>query len=276
MCRARSMTYTRSVSMLQRISDWPAYITYSQPNAADVGPPSAGITFAGIVTILRRRQTNNTQTTQTVVALTLAVIFAVRPLYTGTASVLIDPHRQEVINLNENTAALRSASTDEAAVQSQVLLMQSAEVLRRVVKEQNLTADPDFTPQPRFLGPLKKQFSSGHKAEGLSAQDFAVMNSVDVLQKRLKVERQQNSYLVDINVRSHDPNKAAHVADAVAGAYLAELVKAKVDSVKVAAGWMDQQLNELKSRGRGAGGAGGGGRARRGRGRAQGGAGEEQ
>ena len=182
------------------------------------------------------------------VALTLAVIVVVRPLYTGTATVLIDPHRQEVINLNDNTATLRGASTDEAAVQSQVLLMQSAEVLRRVVKEQNLTADPDFMPQPSLLGPLKKLFSSGHKAEGLSAQDIAVMNAVDLLQKRLKVSRQQSSYLVDINVGSHDPTKAARVADAVANAYLAELVKGKVDSVKVAAGWMDQQLNDLKSR----------------------------
>src|SRR3569833_2698981 len=94
MCRARSMTYTRSVSMLQRISDWPAYITYSQPNAADVGPPSAGITIAGIVTILRRRLTIIALTTLTVVALTLTVIFAVRPLNTGTASVLIDPRRR--------------------------------------------------------------------------------------------------------------------------------------------------------------------------------------
>jgi exopolysaccharide transport family protein len=234
--------------MLQRISDGPAHIAYAPPIAADVGPPSAGITIAGIFTILRRRLTIIGFTTLVIVALTLAVIVVVRPLYTGTATVLIDPHRQEVINLNDNTATLRGASTDEAAVQSQVLLMQSAEVLRRVVKEQNLTADPDFMPQPSLLGPLKKLFSSGHKAEGLSAQDIAVMNAVDVLQKRLKVSRQQSSYLVDINVGSHDPTKAARVADAVANAYLAELVKGKVDSVKVAAGWMDQQLNDLKSR----------------------------
>ncbi|MGN6571541.1 MAG: GumC family protein, partial [Pseudolabrys sp.] len=234
--------------MLQRISDAPAHITYAPSIAADVGPSSAGITIAGIFTILRRRLTVIGLTALAMVALTLVVILVVRPSYTGTSTVLIDPHRQEVINLNDNSAAMRNSSTDEAAVQSQVLLMQSAEVLRRVVKELNLTSDPDFMPQPSLLGPLKKLFSTGHKAHGLSAEDIAVMNSVDVLQKRLKVTRQQNSYLVDINVRSHEPNKAARVADAVANAYLAELVKAKVDSVKVAAGWMDQQLNDLKSR----------------------------
>ena len=127
--------------MLQRISDAPAHIAYAPTIAADVGPPSAGITIAGIFTILRRRLAIIALTALAVVAVTLAVIVVVKPLYTGTATILIDPHRQEVINLNQNTAALRNASPDEAAVQSQVLLMQSAEVLRRVVKEQNLTAD---------------------------------------------------------------------------------------------------------------------------------------
>src|SRR3569833_3160820 len=147
-CRARSMTNTRSVSMLQRISDAPAHIAYAPPIAADVGPPSAGITIAGIFTILRRRDALIAHTAMAEVGVTLAVIVVVKPLYTGTATSLIDPHRQEVINLNQNTAALRNASPDEAAVQSQVLLMQSAEVLRRVGKEQNLTADPEFMPQP--------------------------------------------------------------------------------------------------------------------------------
>src|SRR3569833_4757231 len=80
------------------------------------------------------------------------------------------------------------------------------------------------------------------------APEIAVMNSVDILRKRLKATRQQNSYLVDINVSSHEPNKAALVADAVANAYLAELVKAKVESGKVAAGWMDEQIAQIKSR----------------------------
>src|SRR5579885_3052989 len=222
--------------MLPRISEGPARLAYAPQMAGDFGPSSAGITIAGIFTILRRRLTIVCGTAAAALLLTLVFIFAVQPTYTGTATVLIDPHRSDVINPNDNTAAMRNSTTDEAAVQSQVLLMQSAEVLRRVVKELKLTADPDFSPQPSLLGPLKKLFTTGHKAKGLSAQDIAVLNSVDILQKRLKVTREQNSYLVDISVKSHEPNKAATVANAVANAYLAELVKAKADSVKVAAG----------------------------------------
>lgn len=234
--------------MLQRISERPGPATFAPQIAADPGPSAAGITISGILTILRRRLTVIGIVALSLVVLTIAFVLSVRPSYTATSSVLIDPHRSEVINLNESSAAIRNAATDEAAIQSQVLLMQSVEVLRSVVKGLNLTEDPDFSPQPSFLDPLKKLFSTGHKTKGLSKQDLAVLNSVDILRRRLKVSRQQNSYLVDIDVSSHEPAKAATVANAVADAYLAELVKAKVDAVKVAAGWMDQELAKLKTR----------------------------
>lgn len=234
--------------MLQRISDEPWSGTLAPQYGVDAGPHAANITIPGIFNILRRRMAVIGVTACAVVALTVVFLFAVRPYYTATATVLIDPHRSDVINLNENTARIRNTTTDEAAIESQVLLVQSVEVLRRVVKTLNLTADRDFSPQPGFLDPLKRLLPLSHKTDGLSAQDVAVLNSVGILQQRLKVSRQQNSYLVDVNVSSHVPKKAAVVANAVVDAYLAELVKAKADAVKTAAGWMDKQLARLKSR----------------------------
>jgi len=234
--------------MLQRISDGQAPARYIPYVTADTAPAAAGITIAGIFSILRRRLGIIGATTLAVVALTIVFILVVRPLYTATATVLIDPHRSDVINLNDNTATVRNAATDEAAIQSQVLLMQSVEVLRRVVKTLNLTSDPDFSPQPSILDPLKKLLAFGKKSDDLSAEEAATLASVTILDKRLQVGRQQNSYLVDINVKSHEPKKAAVVANAVVNAYFAELVKAKAESVTVAAGWMDQQLADLKSR----------------------------
>ena len=233
--------------MLQRISERSDPVQLAAPYSADTGPAAAGVTIAGIFSILRRRIGIVGAATGAVLVLTLAFILIVRPSYTATATVLIDPHRSQVINFND-TANVQNSSPDEAAVQSQVLLMQSTEVLRGVVKSLNLTSDPDFSPQPGLLDPLKHLLFPHHSVDGLSAEDIAALNSVEILKKRLKVERQQNSYLVDINVSAHDPKKAATVANAVVNAYLGQLVKAKAESVKVAAGWMDQQLAQLKSR----------------------------
>lgn len=233
--------------MLQRISERPDPVELAATYTADTGPAAGGITIAEIVRILRRRIGIVGTAAGAVLVLTLAFILVVRPYYTATATVMIDLHRSQVINFND-TSNVRNSATDEAAVQSQVLLMQSAEVLRAVVKTLNLTSDPDFSPQPGLLDPIRRLLSSHHRVDGVSAQDIAMLNSAELLKKRLKVSRQQNSYLVDIGVSAHDPKRAAVVADAVVKAYLAQLVKTKGDAVRLAAGWMDQQLAQLKSR----------------------------
>lgn len=234
--------------MLQRISDPSSPTALPPQHGFDAGALAASITVAGLFNILRRRMSIIGVTAAAVFAMTIVFLVVVRPYYTATSTVLIDPHRSDVINLNNDAARIRNTTTDEAAIESQVLLMQSVEVLRHVVKNLNLTADPDFSPQPGLLDPLMKLLPVSPKAGGLSAQEAAILNSVAILQKRLKVDRQQNSYLVDINVNSHDPSKAAVVAKAVVAAYLAELVKAKTDAVKTAARWMDAQLEQIKNR----------------------------
>lgn len=235
--------------MLQRASEGPASGMFLMQYPAEAGPRAMGITLGGLFNILRRRIAVIAGATLAVLALTVLFLLMVKPYYTATATVLIDPHRSDAINLNDTAAAARGTSTDEAALGSQVLLMQSVEVLRRVVKSLNLTADPDFMPQPGLLDPLRKLISSlQSKPESRSGQDVSVLNAVGILQSRLKAARQQNSYLIDISVSAHDPDKAVAVASAVVDAYFAELVKAKADAVKVAAGWMDEQLAQLRSR----------------------------
>jgi len=46
--------------------------------------------------------------------------------------------------------------------------------------------------------------------------------SVDILQRRMKVTRQGTTFLVDINVSSESPRKAAVIANAVAESYFEE------------------------------------------------------
>ena len=49
-------------------------------------------------------------------------------------------------------------------------------------------------------------------------------------------------------MNSHEPKRAAEIANAIANAYFEELVRSRSDATKTAAGWLNQQLTELKSR----------------------------
>jgi exopolysaccharide transport family protein len=177
-------------------------------------------------------------------------VLAVTPLYTATSTVFIDPRRASVAeNNNNNQTPASNLGTDDATIESQVLLIQSPAILRRVVDSLDLTHDPEFIPTPGILDPLKRLLSpSPPPGGGAKPEDIARQNLVDILAHRLKVVRQGATFLIDINVSSEHPQKAARIANAIADAYFEEQVRSKYEATKIAADWLDKQIAELKSR----------------------------
>jgi exopolysaccharide transport family protein len=179
----------------------------------------------------------------------LAALFVVvvTPLYTATSTVFIDPHRASVADTNSQVQAATTL-TDDATIESQVLLIQSVAILRRVVDTLDLTHDAEFIPKPGLLDPIKALFASRAPAGGASLEQIARDNAVDILQKRLRVMRQGTTFLVDINVSSEAPRKAARISNAIADAYFMEQVRSKYEATKIAADWLDKQIADLRAR----------------------------
>ena len=162
--------------------------------------------------------------------------------------VLVDPRRASAIESNQSAISMSNFGTDDATIESEALLIQSIAILQRVVEKLKLTDDPEFVPTPGLLDPIKRLFSSSGPVAGASPEDAAKARSVDILQKRMKVTRQGTTFLVDINVSSESPRKAAEIANAVAEAYFEEQVRAKYDATRIAADWLNGQIDGLKSR----------------------------
>ena len=196
--------------------------------------------------ILRRRYRLVALPPLVLVGLALVYVIAVSTLYTATSTVLVDPRRANVVETNQSV--LSNFGTDDATIESQTLLIQSVAILERVVRKLKLTDDDEFTPKPGLLDPIKRLFSSSGPGDGASPEDAARSRSVEILQKRMKVTRQGTTFLVDINVSSESPQKAATIANAIADAYFEEQVRAKYDATRIAATWLNGQINELKSR----------------------------
>jgi polysaccharide biosynthesis transport protein len=200
-----------------------------------------------LVRILRRRWQIVLAIPFVLVVLAAIFVLVVTPLYTATSTVLIDPHRGTVAD-SANQAPTSNAVTDDATVESQVLLIQSVAILQRVVVKLGLTKDAEFIPKPGLLDPIKALFATHSPGDGASPEQVARDNAVDILKKRLKVTRQGTTFLIDINVSSERPKKAATIANAIADAYFMEQVHSKYDATKIAADWLDKQIAELKSR----------------------------
>jgi exopolysaccharide transport family protein len=196
--------------------------------------------------ILRRRWKIAAVAPAALVALALIYVMAADTLYTATSTVLVDPRRANVVDTTQTV--LSNFGTDDATIESQTLLIQSVAILQRVVEKLKLTSDPEFSPEPGLLDPIKRLFRSSPPADGASPEDAATANSVDILQRRMKVTRQGTTFLVDINVSSEEPKKAATIANAIAEGYFEEQVRAKSDATRIAANWLNSQIDGLKSR----------------------------
>lgn len=233
--------------MLQRSSDQ-SYQTSDEPVGTAVeGWKHPTVDLRELGRILRRRWKTAAVVPAALLGLAFVYIMFATTLYTATATVFVDPRRASVVETNQSV--LSNFGTDDATIESQTLLIQSVAILQRVVDKLKLTQDLEFIPTPGLLDPIKALFrSSTPVAGGASPEDAARARSVDILQRRLKVTRQGTTFLVDINVNSESPQKAAVIANAIADGYFEEQVRAKNESTRIAASWLTGQIDALKSR----------------------------
>lgn len=201
-----------------------------------------------MVRILRRRRWVILGTVAVVAGAAVVYLLAATTLYTATATVLIDPHRSQVANTGDQAPAPSNFGTDDAMIESQVLLIQSVAVLSRVVDSLNLVNDPEFVPRPGLLDPIRNLFRSSTPANGRNPEEIAKANTIETLKQRLKVTREGTTFIIDIDASAENPERAAQIANAVSDSYFYEQVQSRYNTNKIAASWLNRQLDEMKAR----------------------------
>ena len=231
--------------MLRPNSDYlpPAEIE-GAPGHQDSGPRT--VDFLEMARILRRRWRFIGITACAFTAAALVYVLSTTTQYTATSTVLVDPRRANVVDTTQTV--LSNFGTDDATIESQTLLIKSVVILRKVVDRMKLASDEEFVPPPTLLGTIRGLFRTSSSPSSLSPEEAAASRAVDALQRQLKVIRQGTTFLVDINVNSASPAKAAGIANAIADAYFEEQVRSKYEATRIAAGWLSGQLENLKQR----------------------------
>ena len=193
----------------------------------------------------------------------LAVLFAVVlflanaiPRYTASAQLLLDPQRDQAPGSEAIVSAL---SLDQVAIDSQVTVLRSNILLRRVVESQKLVADPEFgvaadtsatifaRVRQSVLGYLLPEVPSSNDAR---SKDQAIppdiLTAIQHLRNALAVERVGRTYVISVSVTSVDQYKAARLANAVADAFIVDKLEARYASAQRATSWLGDRLEELR------------------------------
>jgi uncharacterized protein involved in exopolysaccharide biosynthesis/Mrp family chromosome partitioning ATPase len=166
--------------------------------------------------------------------------------YAATAQLYVDPRELQLVD-RELTPRTQDLSGLAMVVESQARLITSNSVLLRVIQNTNLDKDPEFGGESRgllasLLGLLGLEV---HSAAETKLDQTAAL---EVLNRHVTVKKTERSFIVDVEVWSHDPAKAAMLANAISSAYLAESKTSQAAAARRATTDLSGRLKELQER----------------------------
>lgn len=152
-------------------------------------------------------------------------LLALKPVYTATALVLVDPSKK---NLLDPQAEASSSSSDSARVDSEVELVSSETTLLSVIRDLNLVEDPEFGVRLGMRDMLMAFFRIAEPA--LPTGEEAFRSVLVRLGDAVSVERRSLTFLIAVEARSGSADKAALLANTLAQTYIRQQLQAKIDA----------------------------------------------
>jgi uncharacterized protein involved in exopolysaccharide biosynthesis/Mrp family chromosome partitioning ATPase len=176
----------------------------------------------------------------------VAIGKSLTPKYSATAQLYVDPRELQLVD-RELTPRTQDLSGLAMVVESQARLITSNSVLLRVIQDTNLDKDPEFGGYSRgILASLLGLFGLEIGPNGEAELDRTA--ALEALNRHINVRKTDRSFIVDVEVWSHDPAKAAMLANAISNAYLAESKKSQATAARRATSDLSGRLKELQER----------------------------
>jgi succinoglycan biosynthesis transport protein ExoP len=177
-------------------------------------------------------------------AITAAGLVMVPPQYKGTTVILIDPRQPRVTN---SEAVLSGIGSDAAAVESQVELIESSDLAKKVIASTNLAADPEFNSKSSFES-IRHGLLSIVGMQPEESAEAQINRLVYKFKSGLKVFRRGLTYIIEVSYSARDPQRAAQISRAVAQAYLDDQREAKMAITARASNLLGGRIEELRER----------------------------
>jgi polysaccharide biosynthesis transport protein len=216
-----------------------------QPKAGQVPSEAKALGLRELVGIFVRRLPIVCGVPFLAVLVAMAIFISLTPRYTGTVAILIDPKTPGSLGPGTDFGAVMEI--DSTKINSIGSIIQSSAVLERVVKSEKLYDDPEFGLVGRsFLARLQSILPGFGDADSSADRKDSIATATARLRKATSVARDGFTYIINVDVTSSDPVKAAHLAQAVGEAYLNDHLQAKYEAARRALSWLFGRLAEMR------------------------------
>jgi uncharacterized protein involved in exopolysaccharide biosynthesis/Mrp family chromosome partitioning ATPase len=223
-------------------------ISPPRPDAAKAEPrPAKNFSVIDLMGLLWRRKVAIVAAALICACAAVMIGKSLTPRYAATAQLYVDPRELQLVD-RELTPRSQDIAGLSMVVESQARLITSNNVLLRVIEDTRLERDPEFGGEATSLmGTLLNLISFGARSS-VDANAGKMAALLDALNRHINVKRTDRTYVVDIEVWSHEPAKAAMLANAISAAYLAESKQSQADAARRATNDLSSRLKELQDR----------------------------
>lgn len=213
----------------------PAPMNYAMPATAPA-PEAMTIDFRQVFGALMRRKYWIILPFIALTALGLAAALQIQTRYTSFVQVLVDPREIQVVRPD---ATLRSQVPEavSSVTENAIVLLRSTSTVTQAVERLKLYDDEEFIGRPGRFGAAPDMSLEARRSRAVSS-----------LEKRVGARRADRSSVIEATVWSHDREKAARIANAIAAVFLETQTGAEGDTARKASQAVASRLDELGAR----------------------------
>src|SRR5664279_2397101 len=207
---------------------------------------SAGFGVVELTRLLWQRKVMIAATALICACLAVAIGKSLTPKYLATSQLYVDPRELQLVD-RELTPRAQDVSGLAMVVESQARLITSNSVLLHVIQDTHLDKDPEFGGESKgMMGSLLGLF--GIETRSAAEAKLGPMVALEALNRHINIKKTDRSFIVDIEVWSYDPAKAAALANALSNAYMAESKTSQSTAARRATTDLSSRLKELQER----------------------------
>ncbi|MGO7038733.1 GumC family protein [Rhizobium acaciae] len=168
------------------------------------------------------------------------------PQYRSETRILIEPRAPAFASTQQANDASAGPLMDELNIASQVQLLQSADLLKKVINDLKLYNLPEF--DDAASGSAMSSILVKLHLKKNPLENPPEERVIDAFVERLQVYQVPGSRVIGITFTSKDPKLAAAIPNAMANVYLSTQSGAKLDSNSEATRWLEPEIEGLRQR----------------------------
>ncbi|WP_375260308.1 GumC family protein [Palleronia sp.] len=170
------------------------------------------------------------------------------PRYAATAALSLESDGQKIMDIE---SLVGGGSTEDDAMNTEVELIRSRDMLTKLVEAMDLTRDPEFNEHLRPAGlldldALLARAGIQRAAARIPQDELELNDTVEAVRGAIAASIQRNTYVMTLTALSEDELKARAIANTLAELYVQDQIDQKFLATETAITWLTERAAELE------------------------------